>query len=49
MFRSAGVEYTVSGMTDLWHRLKFVYKKHWVVPGKSGPLAQKRFVDQRQT
>jgi transposase len=41
-----GVPYTVSGMTDLLHRLKFVYKKPQVVPGKSDPLAQGRFVEQ---
>lgn len=41
-----GVEYTVSGMTDLLHRLKFVYKKPKVVPGKSDALAQVRFLEE---
>jgi transposase len=41
-----GVEYTVSGMTDLLHRLEFVYKKPKVVPGKSDSVAQARFVEQ---
>jgi len=41
-----GVEYTVSGMTDLLHRLKFVYKKPKVVPGKSDPVAQEVFLEQ---
>lgn len=41
-----GVEYTISGMTDLLHRLEFVYKKPKVVPGKSDPVAQARFGEQ---
>lgn len=33
-------------MTDLLHRLEFAYKKPKVVPGKSDPVAQARFVEQ---
>ncbi|WP_406613213.1 helix-turn-helix domain-containing protein [Neolewinella marina] len=30
-----GVEYTVSGMTDLRHRLGFVYKESRAVPARA--------------
>jgi transposase len=40
-----GVAYTVSGMTDLLHRLKFVYKKPKRVPGKADPKAQESFLE----
>lgn len=38
------VAYSVSGMTDLLHRLGFVYKKPKIVPGKADPQAQKAFI-----
>ncbi len=41
-----GVSYTVRGMTDCLHRLGFTYKKPKLVPGKSDPEAQQRFVDE---
>lgn len=39
------VEYTVSGMTDLLHRLNFVYKKPKAIPGKSDSIQQKDFIE----
>lgn len=39
-----GVEYSVSGMTNLLHRLGFSYKKPRIVPGKANAEEQKKFV-----
>jgi transposase len=39
-----GVNYTVSGMRDLLHRLGFVYKKASSLPGKADPEKQRAFV-----
>jgi transposase len=39
------IKYTVSGMTDLMHRMGFVYKKPKVVPGKADKEKQKEFID----
>ena len=41
-----GVHYTVSGMTNLLHRLGFSYKKPKGVPGKANREAQKKFLRQ---
>jgi len=41
-----GVAYTPQGMTDLLHRLGFVYKKPKRVPGKADPQKQKVFVEE---
>lgn len=38
------VEYSVTGMTALLHRLNFVYKKPKIVPGKADAELQKKFV-----
>jgi len=38
------VEYTISGMTELLHRIGYVYKKPKVVPGKADAKAQKNFL-----
>ena len=38
------VVYTISGMTDLLHRMGFVYKKPKVVPGKADAEAQEQFI-----
>ncbi len=38
------VVYTLSGMTDLLHRMGFVYKKPKVVPGKANAEAQEQFI-----
>ena len=41
-----GVEYTVSGVISLLHRLNFVYKKPKLQPGKANGEAQKEFIEQ---
>ena len=38
------VEYTESGMTNLLHRMGFVYKKTRLVPGKADAEAQEKFL-----
>lgn len=40
------VSYTVSGMTDLLHRLKFTYKKSKLVPAKADKKKQEQFLTQ---
>lgn len=39
-----GVTYTISGMTDLLHRLNYVYKKPKLVPAEPDMDAQERFL-----
>ncbi len=39
------VEYSLSGMKDLLHRLGYVYKKPKLVPGKSDEEAQEEFIE----
>lgn len=39
-----GVAYTLSGVTDLLHRLGFTYKKTKAVPGKANKEAQELFI-----
>ena len=39
-----GVHYSVSGVTDLLHRLGFSYKKPTHVPGKQDPVQQQAFL-----
>jgi len=39
-----GVSYTISGMTDLLHRLNFTYKKPKLIPGKADEKEQRKFV-----
>lgn len=39
-----GVQYTISGMTDLLKRLGYVYKKPKVKPGKADPELQEEFL-----
>lgn len=39
------VEYTLSGMRDLLHRLGFVYKQTKAVPSKADEAAQREFVE----
>jgi len=41
-----GVQYSVSGVTDLLHRLGFSYKKPTHVPGKQDPAKQQAFLDE---
>ncbi len=38
------VKYSISGMTDLLHRLNYTYKKPKLVPGKADAKAQEEFV-----
>jgi transposase len=40
------VLYSVSGMTDLLHRLKFTYKKSKLVPAKADKEKQEQFLKQ---
>lgn len=40
-----GVQYSVSGVVDLLHRLGFSYKKPTHVPGKQDPAQQQAFVE----
>ena len=40
------VRYTVSGVTDLLHRLGFSYKKPTHVPGKQDPAKQQAFLEE---
>ncbi len=47
--KTYGEIYTISGLTDLLHRLGFVYKKPKVVPGKANLEAQKEFVEYYHT
>ena len=39
------IHYTESGMTDLLHRLGYVYKKPKLVPGKANAQAQESFLE----
>lgn len=41
-----GVRYSVSGVTDLLHRLGFSYKKPTHVPGKQDPARQQAFLQE---
>jgi transposase len=44
--REFDTDYTISGMTDLLHRLDYVYKKPKLVPANSDKEAQEIFVQQ---
>jgi len=44
--RQYGVHYSVSGVTDMLHRLGFSYKKPTHVPGKQDPAQQQAFLDE---
>ena len=39
------VVYSISGMTDLLHRIGFVYKKAKIIPGKANAEAQKKLIE----
>jgi len=41
-----GVRYSISGVTDLLHRLGFSYKKPTHVPGKQDPAQQQAFLEE---
>lgn len=40
-----GIHYSVSGVTDLLHRMEFSYKKPTHIPGKQDPAQQKAFLE----
>lgn len=44
--RQYGVHYSISGVTDLLHRLDFSYKKPTHVPGKQDPERQQAFIEE---
>jgi len=44
--RQYGVLYSVSGVTNLLHRLGFSYKKPTHVPGKQDPAQQQAFLEE---
>ena len=46
VYEQYDVSYTVSGMTDLLHRLKFTYKKSKLVPAKADKKQQEQFLAQ---
>lgn len=46
VYEQYDVSYTVSGMTDLLHRLKFTYKKSKLVPAKADKKKQEQFLMQ---
>jgi len=39
------VVYSISGMTDLLHRIGFVYKKPKIIPGKADAEEQEKFIE----
>ena len=39
------VKYSISGMTDMLHRLNYSYKKPKLAPGKADANAQEEFVE----
>lgn len=43
------VTYSVHGLTDLLHRMGYVYKKPKVIPGKADADAQREFLEQYET
>jgi transposase len=46
IYQTYNVLYTVSGVTDLLHRLGFSYKKPAHVPGKQDPAKQQAFLEE---
>ena len=46
VYQQYNVFYTVSGVTDLLHRLGFSYKKPTHVPGKQDPARQQAFLEE---
>lgn len=49
VYEQYDVSYSVSGMTDLLHRLKFTYKKSKLVPAKADKKKQEEFLKQLDT
>jgi len=46
--KTYGVLYSISGMTDLLHRLNFTYKKSKLIPAKADAKNQEKFLDDLQ-
>jgi transposase len=46
IYKLYGIHYSLSGVTDLLHRLGFSYKKPAHIPGKQDPAQQKAFLDE---
>ena len=46
IYRQYGIHYSISGVTDLLHRLGFCYKKPTHVPGKQDPAQQQLFLEE---
>jgi len=46
IYKQYKVRYSLSGVTDLLHRLGFSYKKPTHVPGKQDPLRQQAFLEE---
>lgn len=46
IYRQYGIRYSISGVTDLLHRLGFSYKKPTHVPGKQDPAKQQAFLEE---
>ena len=46
IYKQYKVHYSVSGVTDLLHRLGFSYKKPTHVPGKQDPAKQQAFIEE---
>jgi len=44
VYKTYGIKYSVSGMTQLLHRLDFVYKKAKIVPGKANAENQEAYL-----
>ena len=40
VYKTYGIKYSISGMTQLLHRLDFVYKKAKIIPGKANSEKQ---------
>jgi len=48
VFKEFKVKYSISGMTELLHRLNYTYKKPKMVPGKADVKAQDEFIEHYQ-
>jgi transposase len=44
VYKAYGIKYSVSGMTQLLHRLDFVYKKAKIIPGKANAELQEAYL-----
>jgi transposase len=44
VYKTYGIKYSISGMTQLLHRLDFVYKKAKIIPGKANAELQEAYL-----